>query len=57
MLLNEGHAKNINHLRPFFIVLGEHLVDQDLQVLRVHIRDRSLFVLDNLEYESEQILS
>ena len=55
--LDEGHSQNIDHLWSLSLIFSEHLRDQIFQFLRVHIRNRPLLVLDNLEDKTKEVLS
>ena len=50
------HAQNLYDLWPFLLVLHKQLRDEIFHVLRVHVRQWPLFVLDNFKYESKEVL-
>ena len=53
MPLDEVHAEDVNNLRPFLFIFIKKQIDQILHVGRVHLRQRLLFVLHDLENETK----
>ena len=55
--LHKRHAQDLQDLGSPFLIFNQKLGHKVFQFLRVHIRDRPLFVLHDLEDETEKVLA